>query len=434
MFRDIEQKLKEWKGSSSRKPLIIKGARQVGKSTTIEKFGRENFGHCVVANFEKQRGLIDIFSGDLNIPTILQRLELVLNERIDPDKSLLFFDEIQKCPRAITALRYFWEERPEIPVIAAGSLLDFAIEEVGIPVGRVSYLYMHPLSFHEFLGALGENGLKEYLLNSPLPEKEDPIHLKLLSLVKKYAQVGGMPEAVNLYLKTSSLKEVSQLQWDLVETYRQDFTKYSKIPYNIMLAVLEKLPQMIGQQVKYSHISRDIPSPSIKQGILLLERAQVIHRVRAARTAQLPFGASSSEKVFKTLFLDIGLMQALCGIDWGRISEGEDLLSIYEGALAEQFVGQEIMATTSISHFKPLYYWKREERGSSAEVDYLVEFDGEVVPVEVKKDKAGRLRSLHLFHEKFHPKKSFVISSHPHAQLNTIEWIPFYAIKSFLDH
>ncbi|MBI4411705.1 MAG: ATP-binding protein [Deltaproteobacteria bacterium] len=432
MYRNIEQKLKVWKESERRKPLILKGARQVGKSYTVEKFGRENFQNCVIANFEKQKMLADIFSGDLHIPAILQRLEVLLNTRIDPARTLLFFDEIQKCPRAITALRYFWEERPDIAVIAAGSLLDFSIEEAGVPVGRVTYLYMHPFSFHEFLLALGENMLAEKLAVS-LPEEEDVVHFKSLSLVKKYFQVGGMPEAIDLYLKTGSLKEVGELQLSLVETYRQDFTKYaSKIPYDIMLTVLEKLPQLIGTQIKYSHIDKDARTTLIKQVILLLERAQVLYRVRAARVPSLPLGVTSTEKVFKAILLDIGLLQALCGVDWGKIPEKEDPMNIYNGALAEQFVGQEIMAYTSISHFQPLYYWKREERGSSAEIDYLVEHDGAVAPVEVKSDKAGRLRSLHLFNEKFHPKKSFIVSSHPQARLESFQWIPFYGLGRLL--
>lgn len=431
MYREITQKMKEWQNSPSRKPLIIKGARQVGKTYTIEEFGRENFTNCVVANFEKQRMLSDIFLGDLDIPTILERLELVLSTRIEPHNTLLFFDEIQKCPRAITALRYFWEEKPELAIIAAGSLLDFAIEEVGVPVGRVTYLYMHPLSFYEFLGAVGEQNLQGFLLNHPLPKTEDIIHQKLLSLTKKYAQTGGMPEAVALYTKTGSLKEVSQLHWDLIETYRQDFTRYaSKVPYNFMLTVMEKLPQLIGNQIKYSHIDKEIRSTYLKEVILLLERAQVLNRVRATHTGHLPSGAGAGEKVFKTIFLDIGLLQALCGIDWGKVAEKEDFISVYRGILAEQFVGQEIMAYTSISHFKPLYYWKREERGSSAEVDYLVEHDGGVVPLEVKSDKAGRLRSLHLFNQKFHPKKSFVVSSHPSSTLDSLQWIPFYGLKT----
>lgn len=430
MFREISIKINEWKEGSSRKPLIIKGARQVGKTYTVMEFGKENFANCVVANFEKQKMLSDIFAGDLDIPIILQRLELVLGERIDPHNTLLFFDEIQRCPQAITALRYFLEEKPELAVIAAGSLIDFAFEEVGVPVGRVTYLHMHPLSFHEFLGAIGEQNLQDFLLNKPLPEKEDVVHQKLISLVKKYAQVGGMPEAINRYINTGSLKEVGQFQMDMIETYRQDFTKYSfKIPYPIMLTVMDKLPQLIGNQIKYAHIDKEIRSVTLKQVILLLERAHVLCRVRVARMPELPLSASASEKIFKAIFLDIGLLQALCGIDWGKISEKEDFISIHRGALAEQFVGQEIMAHTSISHFKPLYYWKREERGSSAEIDYLVEHNGGVVPLEVKSDKAGRLRSLHLFNQQFHPKKSFVVSSHPSSKLKSIHWIPFYGLK-----
>lgn len=431
MYRDILIKLKEWKDNSHRKPLILRGARQVGKTFSVEQFGKENFKNYVVANFEKQKELNDVFSGTLDISTILERLEVVLKTRIQPSETLLFFDEIQRCPPALTSLRYFYEDKPEIHVIAAGSLLDFVFEEVGVPVGRVTYLYMHPLSFDEFLGALGENILQEHLAKTPFTQQADVIHKKLLSLVKKYAQIGGMPEAVNLYLKTHSLKEVSQLHGDLIETYKQDFSKYaSKIPYHFLLTVMDKLPLLAGKQIKYSHIDKEIRSVYLKQVILLLERAQVLYRVKAARSGESPLGVNYSDKVFKSIFVDIGLLQFLCGIDWGKIPEESDLLSIYQGALAEQFVGQEMMAYHSLTNFKPLYYWKREERGSSAEIDYLIEHQGGVSPIEVKSSSQGRLKSLHLFDEKFKPKKLFVVSSHPYSQLDKITWIPFYGLKS----
>ncbi|MBI1871001.1 MAG: ATP-binding protein [Chlamydiae bacterium] len=431
MNREIEKKINEWKINPNRKPLIIKGARQVGKSYAIEKFARENFENCVVANFEKQKGLFELFEGDLNITSLLEKLELLLKTRILPQKTLLFLDEIQKCPRAITSLRYFYEEKPELAVIAAGSLLDFALDQTSVPVGRVTYLYMHPLSFFEFLGALGENILQDYLLNHPLSNQEDPIHTQCLGLVKKYMQIGGMPEAVKIYLDTGSIREVTLHHQNLIETYRQDFSKYApKIPYAHLLSVLEKIPQLIGQQIKYAHIDQEIRSTYLKEVIYLLERAQILSRVRAVQNPQIPLLAHASDKVFKTIFLDVGLMQTLCGVDWSQVSEKADLTAIYRGMLAEQFVGQEILSYTSTEVSKPLFYWKREERGAAAEVDYLIEYENSLVPIEVKSDKKGRLKSLHWYLSHFDPKKAFVVSSHPSVQMDNISWIPFYGLKA----
>ncbi|MBI1883126.1 MAG: ATP-binding protein [Chlamydiae bacterium] len=431
MNRHIEIKIKEWKARSPRKPLMVKGARQVGKSFTIEKFGRENFESCVVANFEKQRGLIELFEGDLDPSLLLEKIELLLKTRIAPGKTLLFLDEIQKCPRAITSLRYFYEKKPDLAVIAAGSLLDFALGETSVPVGRIHYLYMHPLSFFEFLEALGETLLQDYLLNRPLPREEDPIHAKCLGLVKKYMQIGGMPEAVKIYLETGSVREVTLHHQNLIETYRQDFSKYApRIPYAHLLSVLEKIPQLIGQQIKYAHIDREIRSTYLKEVISLLERAQILSRVRAVRNPQIPLSSHASDEVFKTIFLDVGLMQNLCGVDWSQISEKSDLTVLYQGMLAEQFVGQEILSYTSTESSKPLFYWKREERGAAAEVDYLIEHQGALAPLEVKSDKKGRLKSLHWYRSVFHPKKAFVVSSHPAATEDNICWIPFYALST----
>lgn len=428
MFRQIESHLLDWKKSPARKPLLLRGARQVGKTYIIRKFGQEHFKNILVADFEKRPSLNEIFSGDLHVGEILQKLELVLGERIHPQETLLFFDEIQKCPRALMALRYFKEEKPDLPVIATGSLLDFALTEISVPVGRITYLQLHPLSFHEFLAAIGEDLLKDHLREHPFPA--DPlIHAKLLGLVKKYIMIGGMPESINAYLKSSSMKEVGQVHLDLIESFRQDFSKYAtQANFPHLLKVMDQVPKLVGQQIKYTSIDSESRSEETKKAVLLLERAQIIHRVRSTSGHGLPLGAESSEKIFKAIFLDVGLMQTICGILWSHISDKEELTRINEGSLAEQFVGQELMANASITQPVPLYYWKREFRGSSAEVDYLIAHEGEASPIEVKSAVSGRLKSLHLFCEKYHPKNAFVVSSHPFQKRDHITWIPLYSV------
>lgn len=429
MKRQLEGELLQWKEHQSRKPLILKGARQVGKTYLVEAFGKAHFQNLVSANFERQPSLCQIFSGTLAAGEVIQKLEAVLGTRIAPPHTLLFFDEIQRCPLAITALRYLYEERPELAVIAAGSLLDFALEKISVPVGRVTYLYLHPLSFREFLLALGEEPLISYLDSRDGEPVDAPIHNKLIDLVKKYALVGGMPEAINTYLTTQSFPEVGRVHLDLIESFRQDFSKYApQARYPQLLKVLESTPKAVGRQIKYSHLDPESRSQETKQAVLLLERAQVIQRVRATSGQGLPLAATASDKVFKLVLLDIGLMQTLCGLPWGWVAGNQDFTSVNGGALAEQFVGQELLASRPAHETQGLYYWRREERGSSAEVDYVLPLAGSACPLEVKSAASGRLKSLHLFCQQYQPKKAFVVSSQPRYTMGPITGLPFYDV------
>lgn len=427
MIRFFSDFLKEWKNTNDRKPLIVRGARQVGKSYCIETFGKENFASVVVVDFEKSPQVAKVFAGDLDAKAIVAELELIFKVRIQTGTTLVFFDEIQKCPRAITALRYFYEQWPKLAVIAAGSLLDFVLNEVSIPVGRVSFATLYPLSFAEFLVALGEEGLFKHIQSGA--KISLALHEKLLALVRTYMIVGGMPRAVATYLSERSFLSVQRVHSELVESYKQDFAKYAgKARYGHLLRVIEKLPQLVGQQVKYVNIDRDFKPQDLKEAILLLERTHVIHRVRATSGDGLPLAAKASDKYFKTVVLDIGIMQRLAGIDWATVAPDAELTTLYEGALAEQFVGQELMAASPCWQHNQLFYWRRDAVNASAEVDYLIVNSGQPCPVEVKSAKKGRLKSLHLFRETYHPPRSFVVSSHPLAREESLEWVPFYAV------
>lgn len=432
MKRHIELDLLNWKNSPTRKPLIFRGARQTGKTYTIKKFGNENYKNFVVADFEKRPELNEIFSGTLDPREIVQQLERIFGSRIQSPDTLLFFDEIQRCPRAIMALRYFKEEWPELSVIAAGSLLELAMSEISVPVGRVTYLHMFPLSFAEFLVALNETLLAEYLEKNWGPT-DDVIHKKLLGLVRKYACIGGMPEAVNRYVSTGSLLEACQVHAEIIESFRDDFSKYGKkIPVQYLQKVMSQIPRFVGQQIKYVKLDQETRSRDIKLALEFLEKAKIAHRVLATSAAGLPLGASAADATFKAIFLDIGLMQTLCGVNWNMIPDKEDFLSINQGALAEQFVGQEILASQPCNKNEELYYWKREGKNAQAEVDFLLAYQGGVAPVEVKNASSGRLRSLHLLRDQYHPTHSFVVSSHPYAQCDGITWIPLYNIRRWI--
>ena len=398
MKRFITDKLIEWKNRPNRKPLILRGARQIGKTWIVNDFGKNYFkGKIHVINFEKRPDWHSIFDLNFDVNRIMSELEIVLNTNIVKGEDLLFFDEIQSCPSAIKALRYFLEEMPEQHIISAGSLLEFASQDISIPVGRIEFLNMFPMSFPEFLLATGKSKLSEIVLASP-QKLSDPIHHSLINEVKNYFFVGGMPECVQRYSETQSIRDVFDIQLNLADTFRQDFSKYApfadKRCLNIVFASLSK---SIGKQIKYSHLSIDFSIPTIKKAFELLNQARIIRKIPAASPAGLPLEASASEKKFKALMLDIGLMQRLSGLSSDVEYREKDILAIYMGSMAEQFAGQEFAAAGNDA----LYYWSREEKSSTAEVDYLLSHNGQIIPVEIKSGAAGRLRSLHLLLENY---------------------------------
>ena len=413
MQRDITTTLVEWKERPGRKPLIIRGARQTGKSYSVNAFGKEYFnGNIHSINFERRPDYSTIFELNYEISRIISELEILVNKRIIPGEDLLFFDEIQTCPKAIVSLRYFYEQLPELHVIAAGSLLEFALKDISFPVGRVQLLNMNPMTFREFLIAR-DKSLAAEVISGGTKALSESVHAMLNDELKKYFFVGGMPECVKLYTETNSMQAVIEIQSDLINTFRQDFSKYAgRSDKSCLNAVLTSLSQKVGQQVKYSSLAEGFTNPTIKKAFELLETARLITRVSAASPAGMPLGASSSEKKFKAIMLDIGLLANLSGISHATEFIKNDLLAIFRGALAEQFTGQEIRAATGAA----LYYWSREARNSNAETDYLIEKQGKIIPIEVKSGKSGSLKSLHLLLDTFQNiETAYVFSNAPYG-------------------
>lgn len=425
MKRFIEERLFEWKNSTRRKPLIVRGARQVGKTYSIQKFGRSMFTNLVTVDLEKERRLHGIFEADLNSDRIISELEIVLNEKITPNKSLLFFDEIQSCPRAIMALRYFYEEIPDLHIISAGSLLEFSTSNISFPVGRIQFLDMTPLTFPEYLMAIGRKEAAEIVSSKP-KAVSDSIHRLLLDELKKYCFVGGMPESVKVYVDSKSLKESFSVHKELYESFRHDFSKYTpRIGTDCLDSVMTGAARHVGQQIIYTHLTDMCTHPTVKKAFHTLCKARVINKVSSASPAGLPLKATASSKRFKAIIVDIGLWQYLNGIDVAEEYPKTDLLSIYQGAMAEQLVGQEILAAQKSS----LYYWARSAKGSTAEVDYLAAIDGKVIPVEVKSGPAGRLRSLHLLLQTYRNCPfGLIFSSAPFSVLKEqrLKFVPLY--------
>ncbi len=405
MKRYIDEKLVRWKQRKNRKPLVIRGARQVGKTYSVEKFGRHNFPDFVKIDFELERNIHKAFSGDLNPQKLLLQFEAAYGKRIVPGKALLFFDEIQECPRALMALRYFYEQMPDLHIIAAGSLLEFTFDEISFPVGRVQFEWLRPLGFREFLWAMDKHLLAD---NLPDWRQEDPvdnfIHEKFLEQLKYYFITGGMPEAVAAFVETNSLAETATIHKTLYQTYLQDFVKYrKKADVELLNSIFQQLPAKTSQRIKYTELYPEKRVEKIKETINLLEQALLIQKVRSSNAQGIPLGAGVSHKLFKTIFLDIGLMQYICGIPATQILTENNLLDVYRGALAEQFVGQELLLHGG-SENDSLYYWQRSKKGSSAEVDYIIARGGEIYPVEVKSGRVGRLKSINIF-----------LNEHPHC-------------------
>ncbi len=393
MRRLIESALLEWKAAGRRKPLILRGARQVGKTWTVEQFGRAHFREVVKVDLEKRRDVHRVFEGNLGSKAVLSQLSVAFGRRITPGETLLFLDEIQTCPRALMALRYLFEEVPTLHVIAAGSLLEFALGEISFPVGRVQFLNMYPLTFAEFVLAVGNEPLFDVLQGPPaaLPEVT---HRVLLEHLRNYFFVGGMPEAVAAFRDSASLLDAFDVQAEIIEAYRQDIGKYApRADKQALDRVLASCAARVGERIKYSTLAEGYSNPTLHKAFDLLCMAQVLTRVPAVSNPVLPLAASANARKFKAAVVDIGLMQRLSHVPVDVEIRHEDLLAIYRGRLAEQFVAQEL----TVLQNRELYYWAREQRGSAAEIDYLLHKHGEIYPIEVKSGEGGTMRSMHLF-------------------------------------
>ena len=426
MQRFIEVQLKHWKDGTRRKPLILRGARQVGKTWSVKAFGKSSFESLLVVDLERNPQLRKLFDGDLSATRICSDLEVLLRQKITPGKTLLFIDEIQACPRAITALRYFYEEMPELHLIAAGSLLEFALKDASFPVGRIQFLNLYPLCFAEYLEAIGNQPAVNAVLGN-LASITPAVHELLREELKRYLFIGGMPAVVKAYTESGSLQAAFEVQAEIAESYRLDFAKYTpQVDRYCLDSVFSSLAQSVGQQIKYAKLGVGYANSTLKKAFEALCLAHVARKVPTVDPSGLPLGVSASAKVFKALMLDVGLMRYLSGMPDDIEYARDDLLAIYRGALAEQFVGQEML----VSQNNTLYYWSRQAKSSAAEVDYLAVMGGKIHPVEVKSGASGSLRSLHLFLSTY-PEcgKALVFSDRPYAELpeQKITFLPLYA-------
>lgn len=431
--RNLYKALKRWKDENNRYPLLIRGARQIGKTFLVNAFGQNEFSSFITLNFERNPEYKDIFT-TYNPNEILERIALFTGKKAESNKTLIFLDEIQECPQAIMALRYFYEEMPDLHIIGAGSLLEFTLrtEDFRMPVGRIQYLYMFPLSFGEFMGALREDNLYNHILQfSNLSKLPDSLHDKLTGYIRKYFIIGGMPAVVSEYIQTQDVLKCQKIQNSIIATYTDDFAKYARqSKFRYLKKVFSSVPSMVGQKFVYSKVDESIKSRDLKEALELLETAGVITRVKRTSGAGLPLSAGVKENFFKMIFLDVGLMHAINGIYSETVRE-KDLTAIYKGAVAEQFAGQELISQNQ--YLKPeLYYWAREAKNSNAEVDYLLDKNGLIIPIEIKSGSSGRMKSMQLFLKTYKTDKGIKISQASYMDEEYIVSLPFYGIESFL--
>lgn len=399
MQRQILTYLQRWKSAVSRMPLLVRGARQIGKTYIIEHFAKTEFEDYHTINFELHPEYSRCFE-TLDPKQILMRIEFIAGKNITAGKTLLFLDEIQECPEAIQALRYFKEQHPDLHIIGAGSLLEFTLNEstFRMPVGRIEFLYMYPCNFMEFLKALKQEKLIGHLMQASIHSGIDTVaHQQLLKYLKIFFVLGGMPAVIQAYINGESMQRCQAIQAFILNTYRNDFGKYaSQANQQYCRRIFEKAPLLIAQHFKYSDIDPDIQSRALKAALHLLIQAGLILPVYDTRANALPLNATINEKKFKVLFLDVGLVNFSTKLNADILMQ-DDLLLLNDGALAEQFVGQELIATQPNFQEPALYFWQRHERNDAAEIDYVMQHHNNILPIEVKSGKTGRLRSLHSF-------------------------------------
>jgi predicted AAA+ superfamily ATPase len=397
MKRRAEQFLSEWRDRPGRKPLVLRGARQVGKTYLVENWGGQHFKSVLKIDLERERDLHSLFSQP-DPKRLLEELALLKGQAVTPGETLLFLDEVQACPPALAVLRYFFELMPDLHVIAAGSLLDFALRDFAhsMPVGRIEFLHLHPMSFEEFVEAVEGAALADYLDKISLGQAvSEAMERKFLETLRRYFFVGGMPEAVRVYVERKDLLEVQRVQTALVQTVQDDFAKYGpRRLQELMRKTYRHVAENVGRKLKFVNVSREERAADVRRALELLTHSRVVHVVYHTSANGLPLGAERDERQFKPLFLDVGLVNRMCGLD---LVGTEELITVNEGAMAEQFVGQQLLCAAPLFEDPQLFYWAREARNANAEVDFVISRHQDILPVEVKAGKTGTLRSLFQF-------------------------------------
>lgn len=434
MKRNIDKKLQIWKDSTDRKVLLVRGARQVGKTYSIRAFGKQ-FKHFLEVNFEEHKDITGFFEGSLNIEKIIQKLSAFFSIPIVDGQTLLFFDEIQACPNALRALRFFYEKKAGLHVIAAGSLLEFALSEIlSYGVGRIESLYMYPLSFDEFLLALNKEQILKIKCGNLLKELDPAFHNELLDLVKFFLMIGGMPEVIDIYLKKSDIALCFKKINDLITSFQDDFRKYkTKVPSIWIKEVFNSMVLQAGCKFKYSNIDSRAAHNPLKEALEILIQAGLAYKIYHSSAQGIPLGGQIKVNKFKVILFDSGIHLQMLGLDLQEILTSQDIELINKGSLAEVFAGNELIKYLPQAQKKDIYYWHRESRASNAEVDYVIQKGMDIIPIEVKSGIKGKMQSLRLFLTERKIKKGIRLSLDKFSIHGDIWNYPLYAISNLFN-
>lgn len=430
MKRSIQTSLVAWVKKKNRKPLVLIGPRQVGKTWLMKQLGHEHFEQVIYLNFEREKSMTTIFEDDYDPQRIVSALEVFSGKKAIMGQTLIILDEIQEALGGLTALKYFQEELPELHLVAAGSLLGVGTKTTtSFPVGKVELMHIHPMSFVEFLQAVGEDKLGQLIATKKL-DIITVFHDRLVALLKTYYYVGGMPEAVKTYVETESLEDARNIQLQILEAYERDFSKHASkeiIPrirqvWNTFVAQLAKE----NKKFVYGLIRTGARAREYESAIEWLMNYGLVHKVYRTTAARLPIKAYADSKHFKLFFHDVGLLAALAQLDARVILEGDKLFREFKGALTEQFVVQQLVAQGTGTPF----YWTNDS--GQAEVDFLFETQGVLHPLEVKAAENLQSKSLQVFHEKYTDVHCFRTSLSGYREEDWLTNIPLYAFPNWL--
>ena len=431
MQRKIIQSLEKWKHKTNRKPLIIQGARQVGKTWAMKHFGETSFEKVAYINFDNNPRMKTLFSGDYDIDRLILGLKIESGVDIQAENTLIIFDEVQEVPQALSSLKYFYENAPQFYIIAAGSLLGVSLHhQASFPVGKVDFLPLYPMDFHEFLTALGKQDLVKLL------ELKDwslitAMKTTYIDLLRLYYFVGGMPEAVKVFVDTQNVNEVRQVQRNLLMAYEQDFSKHISDGNTVqkVRSIWASIPEQLAKENKkfiYAQLQKGARSKDYEIALQWLKDSGLVHPVPRVKKPHLPLSAYQ-DNAFKLYGLDVGLLAAQSHLDASVLLEGSRIFSEFKGALTEQYVLQQLIATQD----NPVFYWATEK--GTAEVDFIVQRKQAVIPIEVKAEENLKAKSLKVYVEQFQPEQAIRFSMADYREQDWMVNVPLYNIESILD-
>ena len=426
MYRIAIEKLYKWKNSKHRKPLIIEGARQVGKTWLMKEFGKQAYADTVYINFDSNSRMADLFSADLDTDRLIMGLELYAGRKINPENTLLIFDEVQEVPRALASLKYFYENAPQYHIVCAGSLLGIALHQgTSFPVGKVDFLKLYPLSFSEFLMATGNERFAELLKNQDY-EMITSFKQTYIDALKHYYFVGGMPEAVQSFAENKDFNEVRAIQKRILAAYEQDFSKHAPNEIVPKIRMLwNSIPSQLARENKkfiYGLVREGGRAREYETAIMWLSDCGLVHKVSRVNAAGIPLKAYEDLKAFKLFIVDVGLLGCMTGLRQRTLLDGDDLFVEFKGALTEQYVCQQLKTIEDLG----IYYYTND-RGS-CEIDFVVDTGEQIVPIEVKAETNLRAKSLKTYRERFEPELSVRTSMADYKKEDWLLNLPLYAI------